>query len=140
LVGAKPNTAADVVRVREHSGIVEIKFASIPFIGNFAQVKLTIDPGTINGVEGSHSMDGEASTNGEPAKAAVRLITIVGSRVNRAIGKQKGSSEQSVSFEALVLFSLNPIPLLTAAQNSHGDWTLVQKPIQLIIFGPIETE
>ena len=144
LVGVKAKTAAamleeTVVQVKEHDGTVDIDFKSIPFIGNFAQVDLSITPSTITEIEGSYAMEGFASADGKPPKA-VRLVTVAGSQVNHAISKIKKNREKAVDFEALVLFSLNPVTLYEAAAKSDGNAIEVSTPIQLIIYGPIDTE
>jgi len=144
FVGVKPKTAAGMlketsVHVTKKNGMVEIDFESVPFLGNFAQVELSVIRNSITEVEGSHVMDGTAAVGSEQP-VAVRLVTVAGSDIDDTIAKIKKGKKKIVSFDALVLFSLNPAALFEAAQQSHGNLVEVDTPIQLIVFGPVGGE
>ncbi len=94
---------------------------------------------SITEVEGSHVMDGTAAVGSEQP-VAVRLVTVAGSDIDDTIAKIKKGKKKIVSFDALVLFSLNPAALFEAAQQSHGNLVEVDTPIQLIVFGPVGGE
>lgn len=141
--GIKPRTAQAIltttrVHVREQSGMVEITFESSQ-IGNFAELQVTVDRDSIKDIDGSHAMDGTAvAASEEPSD--VHLITVTGSAVNDTIASAKKGKKKHVTFDSLVLFSLNPETLFAAAKNSHGKEVEVETPIQLIVYGPQQAQ
>src|SRR5579872_3865392 len=63
------------VKVRTNAdGMVDVSFDSIRMIGNFAQLQITIERGSITEQQGSHFMDGVAVAETEDP-TGVRLIT-----------------------------------------------------------------
>ncbi len=140
LDGIKPTTAKKQltdtsVTVREENGIVKVSFSSLPMIGNFAILDVTIERDTIAEASGGHMMEGEANPQTGPA-IPVRLVTVSGSTADDLIAKIKKGNKKTISFEALVLFSLNPAALFKAAMQSSGSEVEVSNPIQLIVYGP----
>ena len=143
FAGIKPKTAQAIltntrVNVREQSGMVEIIFESSQ-IGNFAELQVTVDRDSIKEIDGSHAMEGLAVAAGENP-TDVRLVTVKGSEVNDTIASAQKGKRKHVTFDSLVLFSLNPDALFAAAKKSRGQKVEVETPIQLILYGPPQAE
>jgi hypothetical protein len=98
-------------------------------IGNFTILNLTIDPASIVS-DGAGSFRAEAVVD----SVSVHLVAAKGSTVNTELEKMK-SGGASLSGDTLVLFSLSPQALLTAANKSHGAAVTVSEPLQLILYG-----
>lgn len=126
------NTFVTVTRVGDSA---EISFRSGQ-IGNFTVLDLVIDRDSIaSDGAGSFRMDGEVIID-DSTTALVHIVTAKGSPINAAIEKAKGKRRKAVSMQALVLFSLSPKALLDAANKSNGTPVDVEKPLQLILYGP----
>ncbi len=137
--GIKPNTAGGLLTgtqatVNENNGIVQIQFSSTASIGNFAVVSVTVDRDTIQTLGGGHAMIGTAQA-GSQDPANVRLVTVRGSEIDNTIDSIRKGANKLVTFDSLVLFSLNPVSLFAAAQKSHGQDVEIETPIQLILYG-----
>jgi hypothetical protein len=82
-------------------------------------------------------MDGEVVIDDENS-APVHIVTVKGSPINDEIQKIKTKKNKNVDMHALVLFSLSPVALLEAANESNGDPVVVETPLQLILYGTAE--
>lgn len=126
------NTFVTVTRVGDSA---EISFRSGQ-IGNFTVLDLLIDRDSITSDgAGSFRMDGEVISD-DATVAFVHIVTAQGSPINAAIEKAKGKRRKSITMQALVLFSLSPKALLDAANKSNGTPVDVEKPLQLVLYGP----
>lgn len=114
------------VSVTESAGNVKILFNS-GTIGNFSIVQVKIDE--VVKADGGHKLDGDV-TIGDADQLPIRMVTVAGSAIDKQVESLKGKT-----FEALVLFSLDPEALFEAAQKSHGAAIKVKSPLQLILFG-----
>jgi len=141
--GLKPETALrvltkTVVSVSKQDDMAQVSFDS-GRIGNFTFLHFTILKNTIEEAEGGHRMDGEVQ--GEANEIiSVRLVTVAGSPVDKAVAKLKNRSGQRFGMDALVLLSLSPEALLKAALESTGGDVKVPNPFQLIVYGEEDTE
>jgi hypothetical protein len=70
----------------------------------------------------------------------VTLLTVKGTSVDDRVVKFKVGAKATMTLEALVLFSLDPTALLNAATKSSGSRVVVDKPIQLIMYGETQQE
>lgn len=126
------NTTVSVTRAGDSA---EISFRA-GTVGNFTVLDLVIDKNSIKSDgAGSFRMDGEVIVD-EETSAPVNIVTAKGSPINDEIEKIKGRRRRNVSMNALVLFSLSPKALLDAAGKSQGEPVAVEKPLQLILYGP----
>jgi len=138
--GLQTTTALNIVKnttvtVTNNGGSVDISF-SAGTIGNFTVLNITIDQSSIAGDGGgSFRMNGEVLVDNS-TKVQVRIVTAKGSLINKDMPTIKSGPPANASMEALVLFSLSPESLLDAANKSHGDAIAVERPIQLILYGP----
>ena len=135
--GLSESTALKIVQQLAVTVTTNGKFADISFsagtIGNFTVLDLAIDPNSIRAdAGGSFRMDGEVDS------VPVRLVTAKGSLINDEIKKLQSGGGPTANIQALVLFSLSPESLLAAANKSNGSPTPVERPIQLILYGPPE--
>ena len=64
----------------------------------------------------------------------VSLLTVTGTEIDDRVVKFKAGSRNTMRLDALVLFSLSPVALADAAKSS-GSRVVVEKPIQLIMYG-----
>lgn len=123
------------VSVARSGDSVEISFRS-GRIGNFTVLEIIIDRASIaSDGDGSFRMNGEVVIDDETI-VPVRIVTAKGSPINDEIERIKSRRRAHVSMEALVLFSLSPESLLEAANQSNGSAINVDRPIQLILYGP----
>lgn len=114
---------------------VGFSFNAPGHIGNFTVLDIIIDRDSIaNDGAGSFRMDGDVVVDGSTS-VPVRIVTVKDSPINADMPKIKSGPQASVSMEALVLFSLSPEALLAAANKSGGDAVVVDRPIQLILYG-----
>ena len=107
-------------------------------IGNFTVLEINVDRASIApDPAGSFRMNGEVVLE-DGSAVPVRMVTIKDSPYNSTIGeiRSNGSGDFVALGEVLVLFSLSPEFLLTAATQSNGQPVMIQHPIQLILFGP----
>ncbi|HWN10277.1 MAG TPA: hypothetical protein VNO50_13600 [Pyrinomonadaceae bacterium] len=126
------NTTVSVTRVGNSA---EISFKA-GTIGNFTVLDLVIDKDSIQSDgAGSFRMNGDVVID-EETSAPVNIVTAKGSPINDEIEKIKGKRRKNVSMTTLVLFSLSPKALLDAANASQGAPVAVEKPLQLILYGP----
>ena len=138
--GLKTPTALNIVKntavlVTNNGGSAEISF-SAGTIGNFTVLDIDIDQSSIaSDGAGSFRMNGEVLVDNS-TKVPVRIVTAKGSLINTDMPTIKNGPKANASMEALVLFSLSPESLLAAANKSHGDPVAVEQPIQLILYGP----
>lgn len=127
------------VAVTENDGLVEISFQA-GRIGNFTTLEISFNTNDIEDVNGSHRINGQVVL-GKNDHVPVQLVTVAGSEINQTVDKLKNSRRnRRISFDALVLFSLSPEALFSAAKSSHGRQVSVQNPLQLIVFGQPEGE
>ncbi len=105
-------------------------------IGNFTTLDLLIDRASITSDgDGSFRMNGSVSVD-DSTTVPVRIVTVSGSPINASMPKIKKHSGPTETMPgALILYSLSPEALLTAANKSHGQSVTVQTPIQLILYG-----
>lgn len=126
-----------IVNVTRNGNNVDIDFFG-GRIGNFTVLDVNVDTHTIAADSGgSFRMSGEVVLdNGE--SIPVRMVTIKDSPFNQQVGELQTSGRVNVVNlgEVLVLFSLNPESLLDAANKSNGQPVTIQRPIQLILYGP----
>ena len=140
LDGIQEQTALNIVRqttvtVRKNGDSVELSF-SAGRIGNFAVLDLAIDRTSIaSDGAGSFRMNGEVAVDNSTT-VPVRIVTARGSPINGDMPRIRSSRRAKVSMTALVLFSLSPESLLEAANRSNGSEVAVDRPIQLILYGP----
>lgn len=140
--GVKEPTALNIaektsVAVSRAGDSAEISFKA-GTIGNFTVVDIVIDRDTIvSDGAGSFRMDGEVVIDDENS-APVHIVTIKGSPINDQIQKLKSKKNKNVDMHALVLFSLSPVALLEAANESNGNPVAVETPLQLILYGTAE--
>ena len=124
------------VSVTRNGDSVDISVRAGTTIGNFTVLEIVIDRASITSDrDGSFRMDGEVDVD-DSTTVPVRIVTTVGSPINNEMKRIKSGRRASVSMKALVLFSLSPNSLLDAANQSNGDEVAVERPIQLILFGP----
>lgn len=121
-------------------GSVNVSF-SAGRIGNFTLLDLIIDRASIaDDGAGSFRMNGEVVVDSSTT-VPVRIVTVKGSPINDEIQRIRSGRRATVSMdEALVLFSLSPESLLDAANRSNGDPVVVDRPIQLILYGTPDSE
>jgi hypothetical protein len=105
-------------------------------IGNFTVLNLVIDRDSIaDDGAGSFRMNGEVVVD-DSTTVQVRIVTAKGSPINDEMQKIRSGRRRQVSMDgALVLFSLSPEALLAAADRSNGDTVVVDRPLQLILYG-----
>lgn len=133
------STLTDIdVSVTEKDGKVEIVFDA-GTIGNFAVVDLSFDTASIRQLPGGFRMDGQA-VFGRKDRVPVSLVTVAGSEFGKTVAQLRLGKAKKVTLEALVLFSLDPAALFQAAKDSHGKEVAVPNPIQLIVYGQIDSE
>ena len=107
-------------------------------IGNFTVLEINVDRASIApDPAGSFRMNGEVVLE-DGSTVPVRMVTIKDSPYNNTIGeiRSNGSGDIVALGEVLVLFSLSPEFLLSAATQSNGQPVMIEHPIQLILFGP----
>jgi hypothetical protein len=126
------------VSVIEKDGMVEVS-VEVGRIGNFTTVSLAIVPDSIVEAGGGHRMNGEVNL-GRKQKIPVRLVTVAGTDIDKAVARSKGKKGRRLAFDALVLFSLSSEALYAAAKESRGQEVTVQTPLQLIVYGLAEPE
>ena len=128
------------VSVSRNGDSVDISF-SAGRIGNFTVLDLVINRDSIaNDGTGSFRMDGEVVIDSSTT-VPVRIVTVKGSPINDDIQKIKSGRSKNVNMEGeLVLFSLSPEALLNAANRSGGDAIVVERPLQLILYGMPSSE
>lgn len=139
----QPDTASAIIRqtavtVTRNGDSAEINFRGKT--GNFAVIDLVIDRASITSDgAGSFRMNGEVAVDDSTA-IPIRIVTVKGSPINDEIQKMKTRRRTQIGMTALVLFSLSPESLLEAANQSNGNDVTVDRPIQLILFGPPSSE
>jgi len=141
--GVGEETALNIVQHTEVTVVRSGDTADVGFtfnapghIGNFTVLDIVINRDSIAGDgAGSFRMDGDVIVDGSTS-VPVRIVTVRDSPINLDMSKIKSGHQPSVSMEALVLFSLSPEALLAAADKSGGDAVIVDRPIQLILYGP----
>jgi hypothetical protein len=127
------------VDVTENRGLVEINFQA-GRIGNFTTLEVSLNSDSIEDVTGGHRAKGEVIL-GRDRRVSVRLLTVEGTDIDQAIAQFKHARRnRKTTFEALVLFSLDPQALSKAAQSSHGTQVPVADPLQLILYGQPDTK
>jgi hypothetical protein len=105
-------------------------------IGNFTVLDVEVDPKTIAAdSDGSFRMNGDVLLD-DGEKVPVRMVTVKGSAFNDSIAKLQTRKNIVHLSEVLVLFSLSPEFLLDAANKSNGKAVAIERPIQLILYGP----
>ncbi len=126
------------VEVTENDGMVEVDFAS-GRIGNFTTLEISVDGDSVEKLSGGHRADG-AVVLSRTQRIPVRLLTIEGSEADKTIDQfGKSKRHRKTTFDALVLFSLNPEALYKAAKDSHGKQMPVQNALQIIVYGQPDT-
>jgi hypothetical protein len=138
--GVGEQTALSIVQdttvsVSRNGDSVDINFSG-GRIGNFTVLDLVINRDSIaSDGTGSFRMDGEVVVDSSTS-VPVRIVTVKGSPVNDEIQKIKSGPRANVSMaRVLVLFSLSPEALFNAASRSSGDAVVVERPLQLILYG-----
>ena len=139
--GVGEPTALNILRqttvsVTRDGDSVDVSFRA-GTIGNFTVLDIIIDRNSIASDDaGSFRMDGEVAVD-DSSTVPVRIVTVRGSPVNDEIQKIKSRRRRAqINMTALVLFSLSPESLLDAAKKSNGSAVPVERPIQLILYGP----
>jgi hypothetical protein len=139
--GVGEPTALNILRrttvsVTKNGDSVDISFKA-GTIGNFTVLDIVIDRDSIaSDGAGSFRMDGEVAVD-DSTTVPVRIVTVKGSPINVEIQKIKSRRRRAqINMTALVLFSLSPESLLEAANKSNGNDVAVERPIQLILYGP----
>jgi hypothetical protein len=134
------NTAVTVTRSGDSA---DISFAlnGPGNIGNFTVLDVIIERASIkDDGAGSFRMNGEIFVDASNV-VPVRVLTVRGSLVNEDIQRiRSGHSPRVTMAGALVLFSLSPESLVSAADRSGGAPVEVERPIQLILYGAPESE
>lgn len=131
------NTKVGVTKINE--GMVEIDFES-DRIGNFTTLKLKILKSDVSSFNGGHRIKAKVFEKNR-AKHPVTCITMKDSDLDDKITKALSRKSKSLIIRALVLFSLDPLALHTAAVNSQNNSfsrSQVLNPIQLVIYGVLE--
>jgi len=121
------------VSVTEKDGEVEINLDT-GTIGNFAIVDLSFSTSAIKAMDGGFRIDGEAVLSRKES-VPVSLVMVGDCDIGKSVAELRGRKQKKYSFEALVLFSLNPVALYQAAKTSNGKEVAVPDPIQLIVYG-----
>ncbi len=103
-------------------------------IGNFTMLDVRFQRDNIKVAEGGHRTDAEVVLS-RTKSCRVSLITVAGSGIDDQMKKLMTGRRKTIRFEALVLFSLDPLALLRAAEKGTGDKVAVENPIQLIVYG-----
>ncbi|HKN83504.1 MAG TPA: hypothetical protein VJW17_08710 [Pyrinomonadaceae bacterium] len=107
-------------------------------IGNFTVLEVNVEPKSIaaDGA-GSFRMNGQVVLD-DGENVPVSMVTVSASPFNDTIARlQSGGRKNIVNLgEVLVLFSLSPQFLLEAANKSNGQAVAIERPIQLILYGP----
>ena len=138
LAGISEGTQSSIlgttaVKVKKSGNIVTITMTTQNLIGNFADIDVSVAPGTITALDGGHRMEGEALIEGGDT-FPVRMVSVAGSEIDAKIeaARKKGDTK-NIQLEVLALFSLSPVALLDAIKP--GGRGKVTKPIQLILYG-----
>lgn len=110
-------------------------------IGNFTALNVKVYKAKIESVQGGHRMEGEVVFS-RNSHFAVHMVTVKGTDLDDRMESFKNGSRASMSFEALVLFSLSPQELYASALRSQtdGQRVEVEKPLQLILYGVPEEQ
>lgn len=121
------------VNVTEKDGEVEINLDT-GTIGNFAIIDLSFSSSDVKPLTGGFRIEGHAVLSRKEL-IPVSLVIVAESDFGKDLAEIRGRKAKKYSFEALVLFSLNPVALYQAAKTSHGKEVPVPDPIQLIVYG-----
>src|ERR1035437_3179729 len=102
------------VEAHQSGGSVNVTMETHGFIGNFADIDVSIDPSTIKLLGAGHIMEGEAEIEGG-GSFPVHMVSVAGTAIDQRITKAM-QAKKDVHLEVLALFSLSPSALLEAAQ------------------------
>ena len=105
-------------------------------IGNFTTLTIRFQKSAVESLTSGHRIGGWVVWT-KNSKTSMRFITVAGSPVDEAVKKFKTSTKKTMTFQALVLFSLNPKQLHAAGLKSisTGKRSVVSNPLQLIVYG-----
>jgi hypothetical protein len=136
--GVSPESAEKIIKkievgVTTNNDMVEIDFEA-GLIGNFTTLELEFNKDSIHSITGGHFAEGNIITD-QSGKVPAWFITADGSPIDKRMEKWKNQKRKTIAIDALALFSLSPGALYKAATESDGSRIVVDKPIQLIIYG-----
>lgn len=109
---------------------IRVGFEKHSNLGNFARVRVRIDLTSLKPIAGRHRARATTSVNGETFRVAVPSVG--GTAVDKRIQKAKDDGQVTTILSVLVLFSLSPTAIRSAAANGPS---IVTQPFQFILFG-----
>ena len=126
------------VNVTRNGNEVEIEFDA-GRIGNFTVFDLRIRRDKIESRDDGQRIIAEVVLEDKKA-LPVKIVTIKGTEIHTQLERFRTGRRASTRLDGLVLFSLDPAALADAARAGGGETTIVEKPLQLILYGVAENE
>jgi hypothetical protein len=126
------------VEVTRNGNEVEIEFHA-GRIGNFTVFDLRISRDKIESQSTGQRIGAEV-VDQDGGTTPVTLVTVKGTDIHAQFERFRTGRRATARLDGLVLFSLDPSALHAAAKTSAGNSVNVENPLQLILYGSVETE